>query len=251
MAPPIKSRSDGPPRKRRRKPLPGRGLPKRLPPSRGRPLGRKRRQKPGEAEGKRAFPWPLPRKRRTWSAQRLRHRPSPLCRFPASPRRAKIGVLRVPKPQGEPMAAMRLTGAPPAAPRDGAASCRRNDRATAAAAPRADAPTAVPAAPAAGRKYPVYIPRHVARQMEQQGQQAPIAVPADEVPEVVVRAAAEAAQQPLRQRPSARRNRGISPSLFTRKILAPVKASSRSPARASASFGTPSAVSPSTRTTFS
>ncbi len=59
-------------------------------------------------------------------------------------------------------------------------------------APAAPAPT--PAAPAGSmaRKYPVYVPRHVAKQMEQQGQQAPIAVPADAVPEVV-RVAVEAA----------------------------------------------------------
>ncbi len=57
---------------------------------------------------------------------------------------------------------------------------------------RRDAPAPTAQAPV-GRKYPVYIPRHVAKQLEQQGQEAPIAVPADAVPEAVARAAADAA----------------------------------------------------------
>ncbi|HEV7403082.1 MAG TPA: transcription termination factor Rho [Chthoniobacteraceae bacterium] len=62
------------------------------------------------------------------------------------------------------------------------------ERPAAEQAPVESAPAPVP--PPA-RKYPVYIPRHVAKQMEEQGQTAPIAVPADAVPEVA-RAAVEA-----------------------------------------------------------
>jgi transcription termination factor Rho len=57
------------------------------------------------------------------------------------------------------------------------------------------APTesAPPPPPPPARKKPVYIPRHVAKHMEEQGQTAPIAVPADAVPEAA-RAAVEAAR---------------------------------------------------------
>jgi transcription termination factor Rho len=74
-------------------------------------------------------------------------------------------------------------------------------------------PPAEPAPPPAPapRKYPVYIPRHVAKQMEEQGQTAPIAVPADAVPEVA-RAAVEAARlaqaERLAQQAAAREARG-------------------------------------------
>ncbi len=76
----------------------------------------------------------------------------------------------------------------------------------------APTPEAIPEPPPA-RKYPVYIPRHVAKQMEEQGQTAPIAVPADAVPEAA-RAAVEAARaatpqpRPERQERQDRGDRG-------------------------------------------
>ena len=73
----------------------------------------------------------------------------------------------------------------------------------AAQAPEATVqPVAAPPAPAApapapsaqpARKYPVYVPRHVAKQLEQQGQTAPIAIGADASPELVARLVAETA----------------------------------------------------------
>jgi transcription termination factor Rho len=54
-------------------------------------------------------------------------------------------------------------------------------------APPTDAGSAAPGAAPSGqgsRQYPVYVPRHVARQMEQEGKQAPLAVSAQEAAEL-------------------------------------------------------------------
>lgn len=50
----------------------------------------------------------------------------------------------------------------------------------------ADMTATTTAPPTSGRQYPVYIPRHVARQMEQEGKQAPLAVSAQEAAELQI-----------------------------------------------------------------
>ncbi|HEX8310715.1 MAG TPA: transcription termination factor Rho [Chthoniobacteraceae bacterium] len=75
-------------------------------------------------------------------------------------------------------------------------------------APAAPAGEQPPAAPAGPRQYPVYIPRHVAKQIEETGQAAPLAVSASEAQKLPV--AAEELQphrQERRERPE-RNDRG-------------------------------------------
>jgi transcription termination factor Rho len=98
----------------------------------------------------------------------------------------------------------------------------RSGAPAAASAPRETAvPSALEGAPLTGaepeaapaRRYPVYIPRHVAKQMEEQGQTAPIAVPADAIPEAA-RAAVQAIQEaghPAQQGRPPRPERGDRP----------------------------------------
>ena len=84
---------------------------------------------------------------------------------------------------------------PAAAPEPAPAAAAPETIAPAATAPSAEAPAPAPAPapPPVARKYPVYIPRAVAKQMEEQGQTAPLAVSLDAIPEEA-RAAVEAAQ---------------------------------------------------------
>jgi transcription termination factor Rho len=91
-------------------------------------------------------------------------------------RREAVSAAKSPTPRSE---------APTPAPASAPAPV---EAAPAAATPAESAPPPPPA-----RKYPVYIPRHVAKQLEEQGQQVPVAVPADAIPEAA-RAAVEAAQ---------------------------------------------------------
>ena len=75
--------------------------------------------------------------------------------------------------------------------------------------PPAEAPPAPPApAPVPVRQYPVYIPRHVAKQLEESGQPAPVAVTAEmaaTMPIVAAAAAAAAAAATVVSTPSAGR----------------------------------------------
>ncbi len=65
----------------------------------------------------------------------------------------------------------------------------------AASAPVAEPPSAAPAP----RQYPVYVPRHVAKQMEQEGKEAPLAVTASQAAEMQIPVAEPSAPRPQRE----------------------------------------------------
>ena len=90
---------------------------------------------------------------------------------------AKAAPIVEPAPQSDP------PPAPPVPP----------EPAPVAAAPEAVQPPAPAPAPMAPRQYPVYIPRHIAKQLEESGQPAPVAVTAEIAASMPIVAAAAAA----------------------------------------------------------